>query len=148
MSALTLSHLGVSVRVLDRRYVFTCVAHGPRRVRSYVLACSIAGETAGQGDGIQPRMLEIWDTLGLGAELRAVGNHIHRMVCLLLRFYGASLSFLRRKVIYVPNDELTGIKVSISVWWPFIFCLDGSTCSGGKPDLRRTCRLHPVSLRS
>ncbi|KZT64260.1 hypothetical protein DAEQUDRAFT_44973 [Daedalea quercina L-15889] len=71
MAALTLSHLGIGVKIIDRR---------------------IPGETAGQGDGVQPRMTEVWDSLGLGAELRAASTHIHRMV------------------IYVPNDEGSGIK--------------------------------------
>lgn len=61
-------------------------------------------------------MSEIWDTLGLGAELRAVGNHIHRMVCLVKQFHGsASLSSLHHEVIHVPNEQLTGIKVGIVV---------------------------------
>ena len=33
MAALTLSHLGVGVRVLDRRYVFTCAASAFERVQ-------------------------------------------------------------------------------------------------------------------
>ncbi|KZT67061.1 hypothetical protein DAEQUDRAFT_729460 [Daedalea quercina L-15889] len=71
MAALTLSRLGIRVKLLDRR---------------------VPGETAGQADGIQPRTMEIWESLGIGAELKAVGSHIHR------------------SVMYVPNDDGSGIK--------------------------------------
>ncbi|KZT67064.1 hypothetical protein DAEQUDRAFT_409008 [Daedalea quercina L-15889] len=71
MAALALSRLGIKVKLLERR---------------------IPGEVAGQGDGFKPRMIEIWESLGIGAELRAVGSHCHRTA------------------IYVPNDEGSGIK--------------------------------------
>ncbi|KZT68041.1 hypothetical protein DAEQUDRAFT_712462 [Daedalea quercina L-15889] len=71
MAALTMSVLGIGVKLIDRR---------------------IPGETAGRGDGIGPRMLEIWDSLGIGAELRAIGAYIHRVV------------------LYAPNGEGSGIK--------------------------------------
>ncbi|EPS94269.1 FAD/NAD-binding domain-containing protein [Fomitopsis schrenkii] len=71
MAALALSHLEVSVKIIDRR---------------------IPGETAGQGDGIQPRMSEMWDALGIGAELREASAQIHRIV------------------IYGPNAQGSGIE--------------------------------------
>lgn len=47
---------------------------------SVLLRRSIPGETAGQGDGIQPRMSEMWDALGIGAELREASAQVHRIV--------------------------------------------------------------------
>ncbi|EGN91589.1 hypothetical protein SERLA73DRAFT_100302 [Serpula lacrymans var. lacrymans S7.3] len=73
MSALALCRLGLKVRIIDRR---------------------LPGESAGQADGIQPRTTEIWDSFGLGDELRRLGTHVHKTV------------------IYNPNDEGTGIKES------------------------------------
>ncbi|KAH7909764.1 FAD binding domain-containing protein [Hygrophoropsis aurantiaca] len=70
MTALALSRLGVGVRIVDRR---------------------LPGEVAGQADGIQPRMTEIWDSFGIGEELRRVGTHVHKTV------------------IYKPNENGTGI---------------------------------------
>ncbi|KZT64257.1 hypothetical protein DAEQUDRAFT_773773 [Daedalea quercina L-15889] len=73
VAALALSHHGIAVKIVDRR---------------------ITGETAGQADGIQSRMMEIWDSLGIGAELRELSSQIHRMV------------------IYEPNHDGSGIKQS------------------------------------
>ncbi|KAJ6535198.1 FAD binding domain-containing protein [Mycena vulgaris] len=71
MAALVLSRMKVKVRVLDRR---------------------LAHEVSGQADGIQPRMLEIWESLGLGSELRARSEHVYRMVT------------------YEPSEDGSGIK--------------------------------------
>ncbi|KAF8065020.1 FAD binding domain-containing protein [Lyophyllum atratum] len=59
IAAKALSQLGIDVRIIDKR---------------------VPGETAGQADGIQSRMVEIWDSLGMGEELRRSGNPVHRFV--------------------------------------------------------------------
>ncbi|EGN93497.1 hypothetical protein SERLA73DRAFT_189662 [Serpula lacrymans var. lacrymans S7.3] len=71
MTALSLSRLGIKVRIIDRR---------------------LPGETSGQADGTQPRMIEIWDSFGIGEELRRDGFHVHKLVT------------------YKPNEEGNGIK--------------------------------------
>ncbi|KAI0949246.1 hypothetical protein AcW1_008916 [Taiwanofungus camphoratus] len=73
MAALTLSRLHVDIKIIERR---------------------LPHETAGQADGVQPRMLEVWDSLGLGDELRRAGTHV------------------RRYSVYNPNEEGTGIKLT------------------------------------
>ncbi|KZT67060.1 hypothetical protein DAEQUDRAFT_408705 [Daedalea quercina L-15889] len=82
MAALTLSHLGIGVKLLDRRCALNSCQNKTMLSRqlTVLLPVRIPGETAGQGDSFHPRMIEIWDSLGIGAELRAVGSHIHRMV--------------------------------------------------------------------
>ncbi|KAH7906530.1 FAD binding domain-containing protein [Hygrophoropsis aurantiaca] len=57
MAALALSRLGIVVKIIDRR---------------------LPGEIAGQADGIQPRMIEIWDSFGIGDRLRRKGIHVHK----------------------------------------------------------------------
>ncbi|KAJ7707875.1 hypothetical protein B0H14DRAFT_3643399 [Mycena olivaceomarginata] len=59
LAALALATMKVEVRIIDRR---------------------LQDETSGQADGIQPRMHEIWESLGLGAELRERSEHVYRMV--------------------------------------------------------------------
>ncbi|KAJ7656765.1 FAD binding domain-containing protein [Mycena polygramma] len=59
MAALVLASMDVKVRLLDRR---------------------LPNETSGQADGIQPRMIEIWESLGLGSDLRERSEHVYRMV--------------------------------------------------------------------
>ncbi|KZT06658.1 uncharacterized protein LAESUDRAFT_147053 [Laetiporus sulphureus 93-53] len=58
MSAVCLSRLGISFKIIDRR---------------------LPGEAAGHADGIQPRTTEIWDTLGMGDRLRKIGVKMCQM---------------------------------------------------------------------
>ncbi|KAJ6594759.1 FAD binding domain-containing protein [Mycena capillaripes] len=73
MAALALSKMRVKVQVIDRR---------------------LPQETSGQADGIQPRMLEIWESLGMGSELRHRSEHVYRMVT------------------YAPNSDRSGIQAT------------------------------------
>ncbi|KAF7367114.1 Phenol 2-monooxygenase [Mycena sanguinolenta] len=73
MAALVLSMMKVKVRLLDRR---------------------LPHEVSGQADGIQPRMIEIWESLGIGRELRDRSEHVHRMVT------------------YKPRADGTGIQLA------------------------------------
>ncbi|GLB39714.1 putative phenol hydroxylase, C-terminal dimerisation domain [Lyophyllum shimeji] len=57
IAAKALSQLGIDVRIIDKR---------------------LPGESAGHADGIQPRTIEIWDSLGLGEDLRRMGSHVYR----------------------------------------------------------------------
>ncbi|KAJ7513136.1 FAD binding domain-containing protein [Mycena galericulata] len=70
MAALALASMKVKVRVVDRR---------------------LPHETSGQADGIQPRMLEIWESLGLCSELRGRSEHVHRMVTYVPRADGSGI---------------------------------------------------------
>ncbi|KAJ6471351.1 FAD binding domain-containing protein [Mycena sanguinolenta] len=72
MAAMVLSVMKVKVRLLDRR---------------------LPHETSGQADGIQPRMIEIWESLDIGRELRDRSEHVHRMVT------------------YKPTADRTGIQL-------------------------------------
>ncbi|KAF7367107.1 Phenol 2-monooxygenase [Mycena sanguinolenta] len=73
MAALVLSLMKVRVRLLDRR---------------------LPHEASGQADGIQPRMIEIWESLGIGRDLRDRSEHVHRMAT------------------YKPTAEGTGIRLA------------------------------------
>ncbi|KAF8198354.1 FAD binding domain-containing protein [Mycena galopus ATCC 62051] len=59
LAALVLRLMKVKVRIVDRRLPY---------------------EVSGQAGGIQPRMLEIWENLGIGRDLRDRSEHVHRMV--------------------------------------------------------------------
>ncbi|KAF8189004.1 FAD binding domain-containing protein [Pholiota molesta] len=71
MAGLILTTMNLKVKIIDRR---------------------MPNETSGQADGIQPRMLEIWESLGIGKSLREKSEHVYRMVT------------------YVPNERKDGIK--------------------------------------
>ncbi|KAH9912822.1 uncharacterized protein B0H18DRAFT_1051529 [Fomitopsis serialis] len=73
MTAVCLSRLNIPYRIIDRR---------------------LPEESAGQGDGIQPRTIEMWDSVGMGEKLRQTGFHLHRMVT------------------YEANDDRSGIKAT------------------------------------
>ncbi|OBZ76873.1 hypothetical protein A0H81_02920 [Grifola frondosa] len=45
-------------------------------------ACLEFQARLGQADGIQPRTMEIWDSLGMGDKLRHAGSHVYQMVWL------------------------------------------------------------------
>jgi phenol 2-monooxygenase len=56
----------------------------PMWLTSIHASLSMPNETSGQADGIQPRMLEIWESLGIGKSLREKSEHVYRMVISLL----------------------------------------------------------------
>lgn len=73
MMAGCLAHLNVNVRIIDHR---------------------LSDEFAGHADGIQPRTIEIWESLGIADALKRVGRQTHRLVT------------------YQANEDSTGIKRS------------------------------------
>ncbi|KAF7344102.1 FAD/NAD-binding domain-containing protein [Mycena venus] len=88
MAALVLSMMKVKVRLVDRR---------------------LSHEASGQADGIQPRMIEIWESLGIGSELRERSEHVHRMVKKIL-FPALNGLILELKVTYSPTADRAGIE--------------------------------------
>jgi len=100
MAAACLARLGINFKIIDQR---------------------LPGETAGHADGIQPRTVEIWDSLGMGEELRRVGRQVYRTVT------------------YEGTDDKSGIKKSGDVRnvsvdgarYPFEVATFDNLCDGG-----------------
>lgn len=74
----------------------------------------MSDETSGQAGGIQPRMLEIWQGLGIGESLRQQSEHIYRIVgahCDIINIHWMADTHVS-KVKYGPNQAGDGIEVS------------------------------------
>jgi hypothetical protein len=77
MAAVILTKMKLKVRIIDRRYVCHSSLQLLWNSRTFL---RLPNEASGQADGIQPRMLEIWQSLGIGEVLRQQSEQVYRIV--------------------------------------------------------------------
>jgi phenol 2-monooxygenase len=95
MAAQALARLGIQVKLVDRRYqIYPAVDELPHH-----FGCRAPKEVYGNGDGIMPRTIEIWESYGLFDRIYPKGCPLHVMVILcpwlIRRLFSAHVVFLQ-----------------------------------------------------